>query len=61
MNKEELIKYGTKVFKSKRAFFSWLMSPNKAMGEKIPFDLLVDNKFDEIITILGRIEHGTYS
>ena len=53
---------GFEVFDTKEAFKQWLMTPSRALGDKIPFELL-DNSFgfelveNEII----RIQHNVYS
>jgi putative toxin-antitoxin system antitoxin component (TIGR02293 family) len=40
----------------------WLQAPNRALGGAIPLDLLdTDLGAEEVVTILGRIEHGVYS
>jgi putative toxin-antitoxin system antitoxin component (TIGR02293 family) len=53
---------GFEVFDTKEAFKQWLMTPSRALGDKVPFELL-DNSFgfelveNEII----RIQHNVYS
>jgi len=40
----------------------WLQAPNHALGGATPLDLLdTDLGAEEVVTILGRIEHGVYS
>lgn len=40
----------------------WLQTPNRALGGAMPLDLLdTDLGAEEVVTILGRIEHGVYS
>jgi putative toxin-antitoxin system antitoxin component (TIGR02293 family) len=40
----------------------WLQKPNRALGGVTPLDLLdTDLGAEEVVTILGRIEHGVYS
>ena len=40
----------------------WLQKPNRALGDVTPLDLLdTDLGAEEIVSILGRIEHGVYS
>ncbi len=58
----DLYSYGYEVFESEDKFNSWLFLPNKALGNKKPFDI-IDNQFgrEEIKNILGRIEFGIYS
>jgi putative toxin-antitoxin system antitoxin component (TIGR02293 family) len=53
---------GFEVFDTKEAFKQWLITPSRALGDKVPFELL-DNSFgfelveNEII----RIQHNVYS
>lgn len=58
----DLYSYGYKVFGEESKFNDWMFKPNKAIGDKPPFDI-VDNQFgrEEIKNILGRIEFGVYS
>lgn len=40
----------------------WLQKPNRALGGIAPLDLLdTDLGAEEVVTVLGRIEHGVYS
>jgi putative toxin-antitoxin system antitoxin component (TIGR02293 family) len=40
----------------------WLQKANRALGGVAPLDLLdTDLGAEEVVTILGRIEHGVYS
>lgn len=40
----------------------WLQKPNRALGGIVPLDLLdTDLGAEEVVTVLGRIEHGVYS
>ena len=40
----------------------WLQKPNRALGGVAPLDLLdTDLGAAEVVTVLGRIEHGVYS
>jgi len=40
----------------------WLQKPNRALGGVAPLDLLdTDLGTEEVVAILGRIEHGVYS
>lgn len=40
----------------------WLQKPNRALRGATPLDLLdTDLGAEEVVTILGRIEHGVYS
>ena len=40
----------------------WLQKPNRALRGAAPLDLLdTDLGVEEVVTVLGRIEHGVYS
>ena len=40
----------------------WLQKPNRALGGIAPLDLLdTDLGAEQVVTVLGRIEHGVYS
>ena len=58
----DLYSYGYKVFEDEVKFNDWMFKPNKALGNKIPYDI-VDNQFgrEEIKNLIGRIEYGVYS
>jgi len=59
---DELIKFGIKVFGNKKMFYLWLVTSNKVLKNRTPFDILInDNDTDILITILRRIEYGVYS
>jgi len=58
----DVYSYGYDVFEDKDKFNQWILSPNKALGGKKPFDLL-NNTFgrQEIKHLIGRIDQGVYS
>ena len=58
----DLYSYGFEVFEDKAKFNQWIFSPNKALGGKLPFELL-DNQFgrEEVKNVIGRIDYGVYS
>ena len=58
----DLYSFGYEVFDNQNQFNEWMFTPNHALGNKTPFDI-VDNQFgrDEIKNVLGRIEYGIYS
>lgn len=58
---KELAKRVLEVFEDKKNAARWFYSPLIALGGKRPYDLYKEGKTSEIETILGRIEHGTYS
>lgn len=58
----ELFGLGYEVFDSKEDFKSWLMTPLKTLGYKIPFELL-DNSFgfEMVQNEIIRIQYNVYS
>lgn len=53
---------GEEVFGNRECLRSWLDSPNRALGNKKPFDLLAsDFGRDMVLDELGRLEHGIVS
>lgn len=63
MNREPLLKYGIEVFNNEiDKFSSWLLKPNRALGDKIPNDLLQTSEGRvEVKNILDRIEYGNFA
>jgi putative toxin-antitoxin system antitoxin component (TIGR02293 family) len=40
----------------------WLQRPNRALGGRVPLELLdTDAGTQQVAEVLGRIEHGVYS
>lgn len=58
----DLYTYGYEVFEDEQKFNKWIQTKNRALGDKIPLDLL-DTIFgiNEVKNIIGRIEHGIFS
>lgn len=58
----DLYSYGFEVFDDEKSFKDWMNTPNQALGQKVPFDL-IDNQFgrEEVRNIIGRIDYGVYS
>lgn len=58
----DLYSFGFEVFEDKERFNQWMTKPNRALGGKIPYDL-IDNQFgrEEIKNLIGRIAYGVYS
>ncbi len=58
----DLYIYGYEVFEDKERFEKWVQTNNRALGNKMPLDLM-DTIFgiDEVKDLIGRIEHGVYS
>jgi putative toxin-antitoxin system antitoxin component (TIGR02293 family) len=59
---DALYNQGLEVFQDKGKLNGWLNTPNKALGGKIPYDVM-DNQFgrEEVLNLLGRIQWGVYS
>jgi putative toxin-antitoxin system antitoxin component (TIGR02293 family) len=54
--------YALEIFGTKEKASKWLHTPNKALKDKVPFDLLQTDLGARLVqTILGRIDHGIYS
>ena len=58
----DIYSYGFSVFEDEEKFNEWIFRPNKALGERAPFDIL-HNSFgrEEVKNLIGRIEYGVYS
>jgi putative toxin-antitoxin system antitoxin component (TIGR02293 family) len=58
----DLYAYGKKVFGDPERFNAWMNDPNKALGGKMPLEI-IDNQYgrEEVKNILGRIDYGVYS
>ena len=59
---EVLYNQGLEVFQDKDKLNGWLNTPNRALGGKIPYEIM-DNQFgrEEVLNLLGRIQWGVYS
>ncbi len=57
----DLVGYGYRVFEDKASFNEWLKTPNTALSERTPLDLM-DTMYGigEVRNLIGRIEHGIY-
>ena len=52
----------TDVLEDEATARDWLNLPNRALGNARPLDLLdTDAGVEQVLTILGRIQHGVYS
>ena len=52
----------TEVFEKGEAAVDWLKRPNRALGHARPLDLLdTDIGGENVLDVLGRIEHGVFS
>ncbi len=50
------------VFGSPEKAGTWLLRPNRALGQAVPFELLdTDEGTRQVEAVLGRIEHGVFS
>ena len=57
-----LYERGIEVLGGQNAFNSWLKTPNYALGNESPLNLLDTHiGFSMVFDVLGRIEHGVYS
>ena len=62
MQQRILEKRGLQVFDSKDKFHRWLNAPCRALGDKNPAKLIeTPEGFQQVLDILGRIEHNLYS
>jgi len=53
---------GIEVFGSREKFMSWFNTPSKALGGKVPSDLVnLKTGAQMVMDELGRIEHGVYA
>lgn len=58
----QLFGLGYEVFDSKDDFKQWLMTPSRALGGKIPFELLDSSLgFEMVGNEIARIQHNVYS
>ena len=59
---EALYNQGLEVFQDKEKLNDWLNAPNRALGGKMPYEVM-DNQFgrEEVLNLLGRIQWGVYS
>ena len=58
----DLYSYGYEVFDNEENFNEWIFTPNRALGEEIPYNVM-SSQFgrEEIRNIIGRIDYGVYS
>lgn len=49
------------VFTKKEKVVRWFYKPNKALGNKKPYELCEDQEFSKIEKLLGAIDHGNFS
>jgi len=55
----QVIRLGLNVFKDRDALIKWLNSPNKALGQKKPMELLKFRIGSELVrNLLGQIQYG---
>lgn len=58
----KILDRGIEVFGDEKKFRRWLCSKIQALGNRRPIDVLRETGGKEqVLTILGRIEHGVYS
>ena len=60
--RRRLVSRVEEVFGNREKAGRWLRKPNRALGGRVPIDLIASAEgADEVETILGRIEYGVYS
>lgn len=60
--KQKVIKRAIEVFQDTENAHKWLNTPNRALDNKIPMNLLQNPTAAQmVLDVLGRIEHGVYS
>lgn len=51
-----------KFFENEKEALLWLKAPVKALGDRLPIDMLSNDKNAEIVlNVIGRLEHGIFS
>ena len=56
------LRRASEVFEDVAAALDWLKSPNRALGGVTPLSLLdTELGAENVLDVLGRIEHGVYS
>ena len=59
---QQIITRAEEVFGNPEKAHRWLRKPNRALGGRVPVDLVAsENGTRDVETILGRIEYGVYS
>lgn len=54
-----ILAHARRTFGSDEAVSAWLKDPNRALGGRVPLDLLeTDPGADEVETVLGRLDYG---
>lgn len=62
ITKKDLIERVTEIFKSRDKAREWMKEPHKALGGKPPAEcVMIWSGTEEVLNLLGRIEHGVYS
>ncbi|RZL17538.1 MAG: DUF2384 domain-containing protein [Pedobacter sp.] len=58
----DIYRFGYEVFGAQNKFNKWVQTPNRALGNRIPLEVM-DTFFGmrEVTDIIGRIQHGVYS
>lgn len=61
-NLQKLESRTQEVFEDKEVAVQWLESPNPILNNKKPIDLATtDAGLNEVLQLLGRLEHGIFS
>jgi len=62
ITKKDLIERAAEIFKSRDKAKDWMKEPHKALGGKPPAECFMTlSGAEEVLNLLGRIEHGVYS
>jgi len=62
ITKKDLIERTAEIFKSRDKAKDWMKEPHKALGGKSPAECFMTRSgAEEVLNLLGRIEHGVYS
>jgi len=62
ITKKDLIERAAEIFKSRDKAKDWMREPHKALGGKSHAECFMTRSgAEEVLNLLGRIEHGVYS
>jgi len=58
---EQIYQRAAEVMESSEAVRLWLETPNYGLGFRRPIDLIDSGEGDQVLDLLGRIQHGVFS
>jgi len=62
ITKKQILKQATEVFGSAEVAKEWMRTPNLVLSEKTPLECAdTEDGLQEVLNLLGRLEHGVYS